>query len=313
MLTDQILDEGLAKYGFPVLREAAEKLSFAYRDGKPTKSLRLDGELLALAYLATRFPATRAVAQKVGEETLARLADAPRSLLDLGAGCGATSLGLLAVWPEIDSVTAIEQQPAMTALGRKFLPNAAWRSADFHKADLGTHDAVAMGYSLGEDPEAILARAWAAARQLLILIEPGTKAGFANLLLARNWLLQNGGHVVAPCPNNLACPMAGADWCHFAQRLNRSRLHRQLKGGQLGYEDEKYSYLVVARQPISEGSPRVVRHPLIAPGRITLDLCLAPVRSSRLVTKHDKENFRRARKTAWGEVWIAASEVQDSD
>ncbi|GAB4363169.1 MAG: small ribosomal subunit Rsm22 family protein [Bryobacter sp.] len=312
MLTDQILDEGLAKYGFPVLREAAEKLSFAYRDGKPTKSLRLDGELLALAYLATRFPATQAVAQKVGEETLARLADAPQSLLDLGAGCGATSLGLLAAWPEIDSVTALEQQPAMTALGRRLLPYAAWRSADFRKADLGTHDAVAMGYSLGEDAEA-LERAWAATRQLLILVEPGTKPGSANLLAARSWLLHNGGHVVAPCPNNLVCPMEGVDWCHFAQRLNRSRLHRQLKGGQLGYEDEKYSYLVVARQEVSAGSPRVVRHPLIAPGRITLDLCFAPARNSLVVTKRDKENFRRARKTAWGEVWVAASEAQDSD
>ena len=47
----------------------------------------------------------------------------------------------------------------------------------------------------------------------------------------------------------------GANWCHFAVRLARTSLHRDVKGARLGYEDEKYSFLVVSPDP-SATAPR---------------------------------------------------------
>ena len=48
-------------------------------------------------------------------------------------------------------------------------------------------------------------------------------------------------------PARPACPWcAGPDWCHAA-RLPRSDRHRQVKGGTLGWEDEKFSYVVAVR------------------------------------------------------------------
>jgi ribosomal protein RSM22 (predicted rRNA methylase) len=104
---------------------------------------------------------------------------------------------------------------------------------------------------------------------------------------------------------------AAGDWCHFSVRVPRTREHRRLKGGSLSYEDEKFSYLIAFRSVIPASSPstspspsRIVRHPYVEKGRITLTLCTA---DAALVTtpigRNDREGFRRARKARWGDVY----------
>ena len=40
---------------------------------------------------------------------------------------------------------------------------------------------------------------------------------------------QRGAHVVAPCPHDGACPMAGSgSWCHFVQVTANEQLHVML-------------------------------------------------------------------------------------
>ena len=56
------------------------------------------------------------------------------------------------------------------------------------------------------------------------------------------------------------------DWCHFAQRLERTSLHRHLKSGELGYEDAKFSYMVAAKEEVARVKARIIRHPLIGKG-----------------------------------------------
>ena len=41
------------------------------------------------------------------------------------------------------------------------------------------------------------------------------------------------------------------DWCHFTQRLQRSRAHKQVKGAELPFEDEKFAYVALTRAPVA--------------------------------------------------------------
>jgi ribosomal protein RSM22 (predicted rRNA methylase) len=299
---EEILTERVGRLGFGAVKAAVDSVSRGYREGKSTASLRLEPEAMVTAYLATRFPATRAAARKVAREVAGRVDFVPESLLDLGAGCGAAAMAFAEVWPSLAVISALERSPAMAALGRKLLPAAGWRAADFRGAvEYGPHDVVVFGYSFGEGGEECLEKAWRAAGKLLVIVEPGTPKGFARVLEARQWLIENGAAIAAPCPSAAACPNQD-DWCHFAVRLNRSSLHRRLKEGDLGYEDEKYSYIAAWRGTLPDGPARVLRHPRIEPGMIQLELCQAPEKILRKVFKKDKGGFRQARKLQWGDA-----------
>jgi Mitochondrial small ribosomal subunit Rsm22 len=88
----------------------------------------------------------------------------------------------------------------------------------------------------------------------------GTPGGHRRILAARDILIGAGLTIVAPCPQQHQCPLAeGADWCHFTARVDRSSLHRRLKGGSLAYEDEKFSYIAASRSNREQSPGRVRR------------------------------------------------------
>ena len=187
------------------------------------------------------------------------------------------------------------------------MPHAMWKDCDLtDSGQLPKGDLVIEGYMLGELREdmrlTVAEKLWNAAEKMLLLIEPGTPQGFANLAAVRAHLTAHGAHVAAPCPaGSSCCPMTGDDWCHFAVRVQRTKLHKALKGGDAPYEDEKFCYLALTREK-TEGAcgARVLRHPLIAPGRITLTLCEGGEKTTRVVTKKDPL-WKRARKIGAGE------------
>jgi ribosomal protein RSM22 (predicted rRNA methylase) len=137
----------------------------------------------------------------------------------------------------------------------------------------------------------------------LVIVEPGTPDGFSRIRAARAELVAQGARVVAPCPHDADCPLAQDNWCHFSVRVARSRRQRQLKGGEAPYEDEKYSYVIVAATPPEVRHARILRHPKISPGRIELTLCGARGLAERTVVRSDGGAFRLARKIRWGDTW----------
>jgi ribosomal protein RSM22 (predicted rRNA methylase) len=226
-------------------------------------------------------------------------------ILDAGAGTGAASLAAREYFPAA-AITMIERDSALASAARQWLPHAALLSGDITRmATIPPHDLVIAAYSLGEFGAPLAARLWQAARVALVLIEPGTPRGFSLIRQVRGELLAGGANMVAPCPAETACPLADPDWCHFAARVERSSLHRRVKGGELGYEDEKFSYLALARQPVDLPAARILRHPRHRPGLIEIATCTAAGLRSERVTRRDRERFRAARKAAWGDAGIS--------
>jgi ribosomal protein RSM22 (predicted rRNA methylase) len=271
-----------------------------------------------LGYAAFRLPATYA-AVTAALEQLRRLRPdwRPRTLLDLGAGPGAGLWAAVGVFDSIELATELDAEPEMLALGRELaaaarqtaIRRATWLSGDV-TAPLpgGASDLVLLSYVLTElsaaAVDAVVDRAWAATAGQLVVVEPGTPAGFGRVLRVRDRLVASGGFTTAPCPHDAACPMAGSDWCHFAVRLPRSRTHRAVKQAELGYEDEKFSYVALSRAPTERAPSRVLRHPQIRPGHIRLELCTPTGLRAAIVTRRDRDAFRRARKTAWGDGFV---------
>jgi ribosomal protein RSM22 (predicted rRNA methylase) len=137
----------------------------------------------------------------------------------------------------------------------------------------------------------------------MLVVEPGTPRGFALIRQLRAELLAAGAYMGAPCSSAGECPMDAADWCHFAARVGRSSLHRRVKGGELGYEDEKFSYLAVTRQPVETARARIVRRPRQQPGLVVLDTCTPEGLRTERVTRRDRDRFRAARHADWGGSW----------
>jgi ribosomal protein RSM22 (predicted rRNA methylase) len=293
------VEERTAAVSFAELKQAAEGLSAAYRDARPVPGTWTP-EVRVAAYLATRMPATYAAAAAA----LRPAASFPvRSLLDVGAGTGSASLAAQMYFPELATVTLIERDAAFADAAREFLPNAHILRDNFLKvASFPPHDLVIAAYSLGESMQSgLIPRLWQAAQVALVLIEPGTTRGFSLIREAREQLLASGAHLVAPCPHTGACPIAAPDWCHFAARIERSSLHRRIKNAELSYEDEKFSYLVVARGAVDLPPARIIRRPHQQPGRIELEACTPDGIQTLRVTRKDPARFRAARHAAWGD------------
>jgi len=165
---------------------------------------------------------------------------------------------------------------------------------------------VVASYLIGElDPGALdgfVRDAWAKTSDTLVLVEPGTTAGYERTLAVRAAVIASGGSTVAPCPHDTSCPLTDGDWCHFATRLPRSRTHRIAKGAERGFEDEKFSYVVLCRSPQPRPLERVIRRPDLRPGHVVLNLCTPSGLEQRTVSRRQGDAYRRARKVHWGDA-----------
>lgn len=298
---------------------AVDRLIETYRGTTPTAAPILRDAADVAAYAAYRMPATYAAFRTALAAFRLRAPEwTPGTHLDLGGGTGAATWAVADAWPDAayDSTVLDWAQPALD-LGRELARGAeapAVRGARWMRAPLGgaprlpAADLVTVSYVLGEltaaDRVSLVDAAAGAALGAVVVAEPGTPDGYARIIEARTRLLAAGYTVLAPCPHDGTCPVTGTDWCHFAARVPRSSLHRQVKGGSLNYEDEKFSYVAAARFPAAPAPARVVRHPQIRKGQVLLDLCTPDNALTReTVTKRHGDRYRAARDTNWGDTW----------
>ncbi|MFI9046199.1 small ribosomal subunit Rsm22 family protein [Streptomyces sp. NPDC053427] len=293
--------------------QAVDRLIANYRGTTPTDAPVLRDRADVAAYAAYRMPATFEAVRAALTAFAVRVPDwSPATHLDIGGGTGAATWAAAATWEGHRSTVLDWAQPALD-LGRELaagiLPGTQWQRGIIGEGltvPAGT-DLVTVSYVLGElRPDARRAVVEAAASATsVVLIEPGTPDGYLRIREARDQLIAAGLRVVAPCPHGDTCPIAvGEDWCHFSARVSRSSLHRQVKGGSLPYEDEKFSYVAATSLDASAAPSRIVRKPQLRKGQVLLDLCTAKEGLRRsTVTKRHGTDYRAARDASWGDDW----------
>jgi ribosomal protein RSM22 (predicted rRNA methylase) len=293
--------------------ERAALISQTYRDGGGSSAIRSEAD--ALAYALARMPATyAAVTASLNALREIRPDFAPASLLDIGAGPGTAAWAAAAAFPSLTSFALLDANSALRALALDLggdstrLRKMTYRHGEARAAlaDSEAADLVIASYMVGEISDAerttVAELMWAKTRETLLIVEPGTPAGYGRIIALRRQLIAAGANVAAPCPHDRECPLLTPDWCHFTQRLPRSRAHKQLKSAELPYEDEKFSYVALTRAPAARHPARVIAQPVVTKVAVTARLCTDEGILNAGAARRQKAAYQRFKKIAWGDA-----------
>jgi ribosomal protein RSM22 (predicted rRNA methylase) len=243
--------------------------------------------------------------------------DGPLRVVDLGAGAGAMTLGLIALRParrliidayDRDGGALAILADAVPAAARALGVDAQVRTHVGTLARIPDAELVLAGSVLNElaDPEPLARDAWRATTDTFLIIEPALRETARALHALRARLIEHGAHVFAPCTHAQTCPMLAdeRDWCHeerLVQLPPRTARLAQVTGLRDGAM--KYAYLTLRKRPGhvgADGDLRVVGHPTHSKGKHEAPACgadgLVPL---RLLARHrDAKNraFERARR-----------------
>jgi ribosomal protein RSM22 (predicted rRNA methylase) len=291
----------------------AAVISKTYRDGGGSGAIKSGTD--ALAYALARMPATyAAVVASLNALCEARPDFAPKNLLDIGAGPGTASWAAAEAFSSLQRFSLVDANPALRALALNLASgNTRLRDMTYARgearaalADAEAADLVVASYVIGElgDAErtALTELMWAKTRDTLLIVEPGTPAGYQRVLALREQLIAAGAHVAAPCPHDGKCPLVPPDWCHFTQRLPRSQAHKQIKGAELAFEDEKFAYVALTRAPVVQHPSRVLAQPVVTKVEVTAKLCTSEGLLIAKVPHRVKVDYTRARRWRWGDA-----------
>jgi len=291
----------------------AERISLTYRGGGTSAPITSEAD--ALAYAGARMPATyAAVIACLNALTAIRPDFVPVALLDVGAGPGTASWAAAQAFETLRRFTLLDANPALRNLALQLaeatrLPAIDYRLGDAGKALADAPEAalVIASYVINELSDAARATfadaLWRKTTDTLLVVEPGTPAGYQRILDLRDRLTAQGARVIAPCPHEAACPLTAPDWCHFVQRLPRSKLHLQLKAADVPFEDEKFSYVALTRAALPERPARVLAQPEQTKAAITAKLCTPAGKLELAVApRRDKPAYARFRRLDWGDT-----------
>ena len=298
------------------LAQRAARLSDTYRGGG-TSHTAIGKTPDGLAYLLARLPATYAAVTASLLAVRQAMPDfAPQTLLDIGAGPGTASWAACRLWPSLKTVTLIDENAPLSTLAETLMQdsdNPALKQARFVKqtllsAHLPSADLVIASYALGEFTaqavHVLLPLLWNATEGVLVLVEPGTPDGYANIVTWRDKLLEQGALLAAPCPHQLACPIVPPDWCHFSQRLGRSRDHMAMKGATVPFEDEKFSYIAASRLPVTaRPAGRILAPPEVKKSGVVCKVCTDGKIISVIAPRRDREVYKASGKRKWGDAF----------
>ena len=313
----ELLERLLDDYPLRILKESSFNIINKYNNKEDITNgdNHINNEIDAKVYSVIRYPSTFKAFSDSLEYSLSCLDDIDiTSVLDVGAGSAAASTACLYQLNHLNKIDLLEKEDVMINIGEYLLSRMITKGVDikYHKMDITKddmsmyqRDLVISSYVLNELDHTniikVIDKMWESTNKVMLVVEPGTPKGYEIIKLIRNHLISKGGYILAPCPHMDKCPLPSNDWCHFSTRIARSKLHKTLKGGDAPYEDEKYCYIAFSKSPCIRCSSRILRHPQISSGFITLECCSNEGLKTIKVTKKDKELFKTARKANAGD------------
>lgn len=293
--------------------ERSASISKTYRDGGGSGAIRTETD--ALAYALARMPATyAAVTASLNALVEIRPDFTPASLLDVGAGPGTATWAAAEAFSSLQGFALLDANDALRTLALNlFSDSFRLREVNYERgearsalAKADTADLVIASYMIGEtsavEQKTLAELMWQKTGDTLLVVEPGTPAGYARIIALRERLIAQGAHVIAPCPHDDKCPLAAPDWCHFTQRLQRSRAHKQVKGAELPYEDEKFAYVALTRTPMTKRPSRLLAQPEVSKVEISAKLCTPDGLAWTRVPRRAKADYASARRWRWGDA-----------
>lgn len=309
------LEEFSQNFSQADLVKSAQNISQNYRDKFGSGNRFALSNKDVIAYSIVRMPATFTAIKTAMERMKEIYPTNFESMLDIGSGTGSAVWATMSVFENIKNVTCVERESNMiwgakTLMGKsEFKEKVEWINVDIQNLNLTqNYDLVVAGYSLNELPketrQKIVKYLWEHTNKVLLIVEPGTPEAYLQMMDTRDTLINLNGKIIAPCPHMENCPIKSSDWCNSTCRVARSKLHKILKGGDAPYEDEKFTYLAFAKEDfkITEYS-RILRHPIIETGKVKLKLCSPCGIETKIITKKDKELFKKAKKSECGDTF----------
>jgi ribosomal protein RSM22 (predicted rRNA methylase) len=85
--------------------------------------------------------------------------------------------------------------------------------------------------------------------------------------------------------------------------LPRTKIHKALKGAEVPFEDEPYSYVIATRTERPRATARILRAPRVSKAAADLVLCTPDGVETIQATRREKAMFTAARRADAGDAW----------
>lgn len=266
------------------------------------------------AYLATRAPITYAATKRALLDLKSKSNLDTFSLVDVGCGPGTTLWAASDLFPNA-SFSCFDVDEHMVSVAEKIAKFCNLEAKFTRYFPTSDFDVAVAGFVLGEVSEKVRVKLLPAiyeSANYFCFIERGTPDGFKSILKTRDYVLENGGKILAPCSHSLECPLNHTkSWCHFSQRIQMTREMQRTRHSRTDLEDTKFAYLVCQKSNSNVKShARVLSPPLKRGGHVIMDICAPSGKATRIVaSKKDKIAYSHARKSKWGDEWPYVSHI----
>ena len=316
LIQAQLISEIISHENIAEIKKSYKEISLKYRNENIQSQAVVSSDVQALSYLASRMGETSVVVYSVLEKlnNLISLDNQVKSVLDLGSGTGSVLWALKNFLFSAD-IVAVEKQESMIKYSKllsKYLEyNINYINEDVLSSkveNLTLFDLVIESFMLnemsGNDRKQTLDLMMSKTNKFIVLIEPGTPNSYTKMMEDRDYLLSKGFCLVLPCPHGCKCGLVD-DYCNFTVRVDRTKISRYIKDSQLGYEDEKFFYLIFSKDVIENGCSTILRKPVFAKNRVELKLCNKDGSVCKtVVTKNNKQQYSQAKKLKHGDSFV---------